>query len=398
VLGRGLGRFWHGSIFSKRRSLHQTQGDSNTLFSTPSDLFAFQIGAPGVTAANVYYEGIPLPAENLGWAPLDAEISAETQTLADQMPGDINHPLTFSNAGFVVAGSTIWFAMDQGTGKTYIGTGSNTGGGTPVEYGFWEPTGSTNQLNIFDIGCPTSVNSGNVLSVNGALDDAGSEPGTANSLVSGSGTNGPYSLEDQLDGNLVLYDARGYALWSPGIPSLTNYLSMQDDDNLVLYDGWGKEALWSSGTSGQGYSSPFARVQSDGNFVVYGNSTHSLWTSNTNWDSTNSGLLYGQSMAEGRTITSNTNGYYLSMQTDCNLVLYNSAHQWLWQTSTSGDGSACHADMQTDGNFVLYRYAGASDPLKWTGTSGTGSTDHLVVGSTGNFSVDNVAGTTLYTS
>lgn len=27
MLGRGL-RFWHGSIFSKRRSLHQTQGDS----------------------------------------------------------------------------------------------------------------------------------------------------------------------------------------------------------------------------------------------------------------------------------------------------------------------------------------------------------------------------------
>ncbi|KAH8966150.1 hypothetical protein BDL97_03G009100 [Sphagnum fallax] len=52
-------------------------------------------------------------------------------------------------------------------------------------------------------------------------------------------------------------------------------------------------------------------------------------------------------------------GYYLVMQPDCNLVMYQgsslaTSHQVWWQTGTAGRGSDCWLIMQTDGNLVLY--------------------------------------------
>ena len=55
----------------------------------------------------------------------------------------------------------------------------------------------------------------------------------------------------QGDGNLVLYDANGTALWNTGThgQGVAPYkLALQDDHNLVLYDAT-PTALWSSGTA-----------------------------------------------------------------------------------------------------------------------------------------------------
>ena len=88
-----------------------------------------------------------------------------------------------------------------------------------------------------------------------------------------------YDLVMQSDGNLVLYDGAGKALWStrtyhhPGA-----YATMQTDGNLVVY-GPGNHVLWSSATNGHAGSQ--VRLQTDGNLVVYGPGGNALWSSRT---------------------------------------------------------------------------------------------------------------------
>ncbi|KAJ3686235.1 hypothetical protein LUZ61_015399 [Rhynchospora tenuis] len=45
--------------------------------------------------------------------------------------------------------------------------------------------------------------------------------------------------------------------------------------------------------------------------------------------------------------------YFLVMQTDCNLVLYDNG-QVVWSSGTSNLGLGCTLQMQTDGNLVIY--------------------------------------------
>lgn len=64
-----------------------------------------------------------------------------------------------------------------------------------------------------------------------------------------------------------------------------------------------------------------------------------------------------QELSQNQGITSCSNGFTLAMQSDGNLVLYNSKGSPLWQSRTSNPGSpnrATRAVMQSDGNFVLY--------------------------------------------
>lgn len=67
----------------------------------------------------------------------------------------------------------------------------------------------------------------------------------------------------------------------------------------------------------------------------------------------------GQSLFMGDRLYSGDQRYYIEMQSDCNLVIYQSAYAGqaypLWDTKTQGRARRCRATMQTDGNFVLYR-------------------------------------------
>lgn len=82
-----------------------------------------------------------------------------------------------------------------------------------------------------------------------------------------SSCNGLYNLVMQSDGNAVLYDTTGKALWNSqtaGKPGQA--LVMQDDGNFVLYDGAGN-ALWHAGT--HGHPGAAMRVEEDGNVIVW---------------------------------------------------------------------------------------------------------------------------------
>ncbi len=72
----------------------------------------------------------------------------------------------------------------------------------------------------------------------------------------------------------------------------------------------------------------------------------------------------GQVLDAGTTITSSNGQVSLSMQTDCNLVLY-SGGRATWATNTNGRQN-CMATFQTDGNFVVYSNG---SPIWNSGTS-----------------------------
>ncbi len=87
------------------------------------------------------------------------------------------------------------------------------------------------------------------------------------------------SLSMQSDGNLVMSNSFGSALWSSGTNSGSDYrVTFQGDGNLVIYDGTGS-AKWSSGTSGEGAN---LNLQSDGNLVIYNSSGSAVWASGSN--------------------------------------------------------------------------------------------------------------------
>lgn len=347
---------------------------------------------------------------NPGFNATQAFVSGETHSANAQMLGSALNPLDMQSTGWVVKGSQSWQAFNATGTAQVVNNGMYN---PPVS---WYPYTSmpanppwygykiigNNRFQIWDIGCPVSVSSGYLIPDYSVFDSAGT--GVQKTLTSYTPnlTNGPYTLTDQTaTGNLVLSDARGYTLWSPVVPAAANYFDMQHDNNLVLYDGHGNGTLWQAGTNGHGYTSPATELQNNGNLVLYGDVTNgatALWSSNTDWDSTNSGLLYGQSLQYVHQINSHTNGYHLNLNSDCAVVLYTSGNTQLWNSGTSGsNGTQCHLDMQNDGNLVLYKYTGANTPLWNSGTNGTGGQNHMVVESNGHFRVYDVTGAVKYT-
>lgn len=60
----------------------------------------------------------------------------------------------------------------------------------------------------------------------------------------------------------------------------------------------------------------------------------------------------GQTISMGQTLSSSNGQVTLSMQSDCNLVMYSNGRS-TWSTNTAGHQN-CMAAFQTDGNFVVY--------------------------------------------
>lgn len=97
-------------------------------------------------------------------------------------------------------------------------------------------------------------------------------------------SNRTLSLNTQNDGNLVIYNSQGQAIWASGSEGRGTppyFSTMQSDGNFVIYDT-NNSPIWSTGTQGQG-SPPFrAIIQPDGNFVIYDKNNNATWSSGTN--------------------------------------------------------------------------------------------------------------------
>jgi hypothetical protein len=86
--------------------------------------------------------------------------------------------------------------------------------------------------------------------------------------------NGTYSLQQQTDGNLVLYKGKT-PLWSSKTTGSGVYSLMQTDGNFVVYQG--TKPLWSTGTGG--HAGAALAVQDDGNLVIYSTDHRAIWSS-----------------------------------------------------------------------------------------------------------------------
>ncbi len=178
-------------------------------------------------------------------------------------------------------------------------------------------------------------------------------------------------LKMESDCDLVLssvaHGVVGGDLWTSGTAGSGSQCQaqFQGDGNLVIYDGSGG-AVWSSSTSGAQF-----RLQEDGNAVIYHIGGSPLFQTFTNYPERYI-LSAGQfSLLEGQVLHSRNRK--LVMGADCDLVLYSFENGIMggvvWRSGTSGAGSGCHADFQADGNWVIYDSAGQ---YHWaSGTSGT---------------------------
>jgi hypothetical protein len=170
-----------------------------------------------------------------------------------------------------------------------------------------------------------------------------------------------YRLVMQGDGNLVEY-VGSRALWHTHTNGHAGALArMQSDGNLVVYDA-NLTALWSSGTGGR-TGTFHLDLQNDANLVIR-NGSAAIWATYTK----NPKLASGEGLNPGQFIYSTDGSYRVVMQGDGNLVEYQGGTA-LWSTQTN-DYPGAYARMQTDGNLVVYSSGVARWNSKTAGNSG----------------------------
>ncbi len=109
-------------------------------------------------------------------------------------------------------------------------------------------------------------------------------PGGGDTMVAGqrlwpdtqiTSPNGAYALRYQSDGNLVLYQQGGVAIWSnERAGHSAGWTEMQTDGNFVTYDA-SATPIWATGT--HVYAGAYLKVQDDGYVVIYEASGVPIW-------------------------------------------------------------------------------------------------------------------------
>lgn len=182
---------------------------------------------------------------------------------------------------------------------------------------------------------------------------------------------GRYIARMQTDGNFVVYDrsqSPGKALWNSGTNGTgADRIVMQGDGNLVVYAG--PTAQWDSRTHPA--SAARLAMQNDGNLVVYSRGGIALWSSKGGkTPNTQNALFAGSTLRANRALWSKSTRYVARVQTDGNFVIYDRSQKpakSIWNSRTAGTGIN-RITVQGDGNVVAYDGGTA----KWsTGTRGT---------------------------
>ncbi|WP_461049957.1 IPT/TIG domain-containing protein [Terrabacter koreensis] len=185
---------------------------------------------------------------------------------------------------------------------------------------------------------------------------------------------GAYVATVQGDGNLVIRNAAGTALWSTGSAGAGSRIEIRADGNLTLVRPTGAVA-WTSGTNG--WIGGLVTLTDDGILQVRQAGT-------TVWDHRGvryDRILAGQVLRSGESVRSTNLAWSMTMRSDGNLVLVSSAGIRRWASFTSAAGST--ASMQSNGNLVIRNASGGA---VWsTGTAGANSA--LRVLGTGNAAV-----------
>ncbi|KAJ1556410.1 hypothetical protein HK405_009493 [Cladochytrium tenue] len=225
-----------------------------------------------------------------------------------------------------------------------------------------------------------------------------------------------FRLALQQDGNLVLYDHGqfdAHAIWASNTDnSPADLLVLQHDGNLCLYvaECGQDDCRWSSGSWGHGTGHDYRlAVQDDGNVVLYKEGGEAIWATNTSQPNAhpvdhprNFSTSYGSAHANslpcnacirrGDAIFSPSRRFFLTLQQDGNLVLYDSHHgggssaRAMWASNTSRSPADLLV-MQRDGNLCLYVASRGQGDCKWssdTWSHGIGHEYRLSVQDDGN--------------
>lgn len=196
---------------------------------------------------------------------------------------------------------------------------------------------------------------------------------------------GNYYLVMQADGNLVLYSSgqfiHHFATWSSGTNGKGSgpyRLVMQDDANLVIYDSTGTPT-WASNTYSANPSSSYRlALQDDGNLVMYDANNGVVFASNTqdaNPPTYPDSIPQNGAYTAGNFILSRNKNYKFTIQTDCNLVLYDVSGDGdgrpVWASNTGGNTTAtAQLNMQPDANLVVYNVSNPGRPVSlWDSNS-----------------------------
>jgi hypothetical protein len=261
-------------------------------------------------------------------------------------------------------------AFATGTSGTTAGRLVVQGDGNLVLYG----TTTASVFDDFDTGAPEDLLPGGVLLPG---DQLGSDDGTT-------------TLQMQTDGNLVLYIG-GTAVFATGTTGPGNAAVVQADGNVVLYDLTGR-AVYAFGT-GFGPTDVSTEVLevTAGEFRVLNVSDAdvvsqfgSRWSSDT--------LLPDMVLLPGDRRTSAGGAVVVTLQPDGNFVEYDRGVAGFRVTA-----GADFAVMQPDGNFVLYRFNDNDDAVPVFDThSGRNPGSRLLVQSDANLVVYTPAGRAVY--
>jgi hypothetical protein len=191
---------------------------------------------------------------------------------------------------------------------------------------------------------------------------------------------GKYSIHMQDDGNLIVYKkgAPANPLWTSQTGARPGaYAVMRADGNLVVYSPDGKTALFNSGNTNARNAT--LTMLGDGNAVVVRPDNTPVWGTMANGVSL---MMPGQWLSGGQWRTSINGRYRLDQQHDGNLVLFDEHqnHRPIWESRTAGNPGA-FTRFQTDGNIVTLNAAGA---VVWSTATGGRAVKHLAVQDDGN--------------
>lgn len=200
--------------------------------------------------------------------------------------------------------------------------------------------------------------------------------------------NRQYYLVFQNDGNLVMYSKKNTPVWDSKTENKGSRAEFQRDGNFVVYNGSGT-AVFNAKTNGKGSR---LAIQDDGNLVIYGTRNNAVWASKENSGTQpgnyNTGIIYrDKSISKNQKFYSENGEYYLTFQTDGNLVLYyRNSSSPIWSSNTVGVGS--RAIFQADGNLVVYD---RSNKAVFNTNTNNKNADKLAVQNDGNLVIYNTS-------
>ncbi len=348
-------------------------------------------------------------------------------------PGDLYHVDMQSDGNFVVypagdnssTGGAIWNSQTGGNTADYVTlqtdgdlviypAGDNSGtGGALWNADTWGNT--DNYLKMQDDGNLVVYSEGGVAlwsSVTGKLPNTQDSLGTGEELNAGQSLWSPsnlYHADMQSDGNFVVYEtSTGSAIWNSatgGNPG--DYLINQSDGNLVIYPAGDSSstggALWNTVTFGN--IDNYLKMQDDGNLVVYSEGGVALWSSVTGkLPNTQDSLGTGEELNAGQSLWSPSNLYHADMQSDGNFVVYPAGDNSgtggaIWNSVTEGNPGD-YLINQSDGNLVIYPpgdNSGTGGALWNAGTEGN-SNVYLKMQDDGNLVIYSSSGQALWSS